>query len=89
MAEKRAKLFKNGHSQAVRLPKEFRFVGTEVRIRRSGDGVLLEPIGPQIGPKDLEQVRKVIQTLGPLEPEFATVVNEAMRKLEGGRGGSD
>lgn len=47
MAEKRAKLFMNGRSQAVRLPKEFRFEGTEVRIRKSGNGVLLEPVGGQ------------------------------------------
>lgn len=38
-----AKLFRNGRSQAVRLPKEFRFQGTEVRIKRVGDGVLLKP----------------------------------------------
>jgi antitoxin VapB len=38
-----AKLFKNGRSQAVRLPKEFRFEGKEVRISRLGKGVLLEP----------------------------------------------
>ena len=40
-----AKLFKHGRSQAVRLPKEFRMPGTEVRVRRVGRGVLLEPIG--------------------------------------------
>jgi antitoxin VapB len=34
-AVKTAKLFKNGRSQAVRLPKEFRFEGTEVAIRRN------------------------------------------------------
>jgi antitoxin VapB len=39
-----AKLFKHGRSQAVRLPKEFRMPGTEVRVRRIGRGVLLEPI---------------------------------------------
>ena len=39
-----AKLFKTGRSQAVRLPKEFRFEGKEVRIRRIGNGVLLEPM---------------------------------------------
>jgi len=39
-----AKLFKHGGSQAVRLPKEFRFPGTEVRVRRLGRGVLLEPV---------------------------------------------
>ncbi len=45
MAETRtAKLFTHGRSQAVRLPKEFRFPGKEVRVRRVGHGVLLEPI---------------------------------------------
>ena len=39
-----AKLFKNGSSQAVRLPREFRFEGDKVRIRRVARGVLLEPI---------------------------------------------
>lgn len=39
-----AKLFWNGRSQAVRLPKEFRFAGDRVRVRRVGKGVLLEPV---------------------------------------------
>lgn len=39
-----AKLFWSGRSQAVRLPKRFRMEGTEVRIRRQGRGVILEPI---------------------------------------------
>jgi antitoxin VapB len=39
-----AKLFKNGNSQAVRLPKTFRFPGTAVLIKRYGAGVLLLPI---------------------------------------------
>ena len=38
-----AKIFWSGRSQAVRLPKEFRFEGTEVRIRQDGDRVILEP----------------------------------------------
>ena len=45
---KLAKLFLNGRSQAVRLPLEFRFSGTEVRISRQGRGVLLEPIAPSV-----------------------------------------
>ncbi len=39
-----AKLFPNGRSQAVRLPREFRFEGDRVRIRRVAEGVLLEPL---------------------------------------------
>lgn len=38
-----AKLFKNGNSQAVRLPKEFRFEGDEVYIRKVGKKIILEP----------------------------------------------
>jgi antitoxin VapB len=44
-----AKLFWSGRSQAVRLPREFRMEGNEVRVRRFGFGVLLEPL--QIDPK--------------------------------------
>jgi antitoxin VapB len=41
---KRAKLFMHGGSQAVRLPKEFRFEGKEVVIRKQGDTVILQPV---------------------------------------------
>jgi antitoxin VapB len=50
-----AKLFKNGRSQAVRLPKEFRFEGTEVAIRRNpatGEVILAPaptPVEPSMG----------------------------------------
>ena len=36
-----AKLFRNGASQAVRLPREFRFKGDEVCVKRIGSAVLL------------------------------------------------
>lgn len=38
-----AKLFPNGNSQAVRLPKEYRFEGEQVYIRRMGEAVVLLP----------------------------------------------
>jgi antitoxin VapB len=40
---KTAKLFRNGRSQGVRLPREFRFEGDHVLIKRQGEGVLLLP----------------------------------------------
>ena len=52
-----AKLFKSGRSQAVRLPREFRFEGKEVRIRRFGMGVLLEP--KEI---DMDEWRRVLDS---------------------------
>jgi len=39
-----AKLFQNGSSQAVRLPREFRIPGNEVKIFKKGNQVILEPI---------------------------------------------
>ena len=48
--EKRAKLFKNGRSQAVRLPKEFRFEGDEVKVSKVGKKVILEPIDKETWP---------------------------------------
>jgi virulence-associated protein VagC len=42
--EKRAKVFWTGRSQAVRLPKEFRFDEEEVAVYRDGDRVILEPL---------------------------------------------
>lgn len=38
-----AKLFRNGQSQAVRLPKEFRFSGDKVFIKKIGEAVVLIP----------------------------------------------
>ena len=38
-----AKLFMNGRSQAVRLPREFRFDGDEVYIQKKGNAIVLTP----------------------------------------------
>ena len=41
-----AKVFKTGRSQAVRLPKAYRFATDEVTIERQGDAVILRPVLP-------------------------------------------
>lgn len=43
MKGKRAKVFWTGRSQAIRLPKEFRFESDTVLVRREGEAVILEP----------------------------------------------
>lgn len=44
-----AKIFKSGNSQAVRIPKEFRFDATEVQIFKRGDEVVLKPKPQNLG----------------------------------------
>lgn len=65
-----AKLFWNGRSQAVRLPKEFRFEGDRVRITRMGAGILLEPV-PETKKETVEEWFARIDALkgDPLFPE--------------------
>ncbi|MFO7803795.1 MAG: type II toxin-antitoxin system VapB family antitoxin [Desulfovermiculus sp.] len=40
----KAKLFQNGNSQAIRLPKEFRMPGNEVKIYKKGKQIIIEPL---------------------------------------------
>ena len=56
-----AKIFMHGRSQAVRLPKEFRLPGKEVRVRKIGNSVLLEPIEKKF---DVKAWRARLRALG-------------------------
>jgi len=57
-----AKLFMHGRSQAVRLRKEFRFEGTEVRVSKIGDKVILEPMKKP--PFDVKAWRAKLDAMG-------------------------
>jgi antitoxin VapB len=63
-----AKVFWSGRSQAVRLPKDFRFDTDQVRIRRHGRSVILEPIA-----QDWAWLEEVI---GPVDEVFEQAVGE-------------
>lgn len=63
-----AKLFWSGRSQAVRLPKNFRFRSDTVRIRRRGNAVILEPIAD-----DWEWLDSLA---GKLDDDFVNAVRE-------------
>ena len=64
----KAKLFWSGRSQAVRLPKEYRFPGAEVRIRRHGPAVVLEPLADDWSWLD--------EIAGKLDDDFVEAANE-------------
>ena len=66
-----AKVFTTGRSQAVRLPKAFRFATSEVTIERQGDAVILRP---KVQTKDewwdeMEQILAGFQGMEPIERE--------------------
>jgi antitoxin VapB len=61
-AKDTAKIFMHGRSQAVRLPKEYRFEGGEVRVSKVGDKVILEPLNPP--PFDAEKFWASLDAMG-------------------------
>ena len=63
-----AKVFWSGRSQAVRLPKAFRFDTDVVRIRRHGQAVILEPIAPDWAWLDA--------LIGPVDDDFARAATD-------------
>lgn len=73
MMEK-ARLFWSGRSQAVRLPKEYRFRGEEVRIRRHGSAVILEPVAD-----DWSWLDAIV---GKLDEDFVQAVDEQPKQQE-------
>jgi antitoxin VapB len=79
--ERRAKLFMNGRSQAVRLPREFRFEGKEVVVRRVGKGVLLEAVPAPASGGD--KVRAALKLMGAVNPEFAAMMERTAVKVDG------
>lgn len=69
-----AKVFWSGRSQAVRLPKEYRFDTDEVRIRRHGRAVILEPIA-----QDWAWLDAVV---GPVDEDFERATREQPAEQE-------
>jgi antitoxin VapB len=61
---KKASLFMNGRSQAVRLPKEFRFEGTHVYARKDGNRVILSPVD--------DRIERLIALMGSI-PDFPDI----------------
>jgi len=71
-----AKLFQNGRSQAVRLPKEFRFQGAQVFIQKIGNAVVLLP---EAAPWEV-----LFESLGEFSDDFLVERNQpAVQEREG------
>jgi virulence-associated protein VagC len=68
-----ARLFKNGRSQAVRLPKEFRFSGDEVFVRREGEAIILEPIKRKAWPRGYWERLREMRPQADVQPMDITL----------------
>jgi antitoxin VapB len=66
MSARRVKLFVNGRSQAVRIPKEFELPGDTAVMRKEGDRLIIEAAPPT-------SLLALLETLEPIADEFAEI----------------
>jgi antitoxin VapB len=64
--ERHVKLFRNGRSQAVRIPREFELPGKDAVMRKEGDRLIIEP-----APK--KSLLALLATMRPLDEEFPKI----------------
>jgi antitoxin VapB len=64
------KLFTNGRSQAVRIPREFELPGDTALLRKDGDRLIIEPAPPQ-------SLLALLAQLEPIEDEFPVIDDPA------------
>ena len=64
-----AKIFQHGGSQAIRIPKAFRFEGSEVSIERHGDEIILKPI-PATNFANFEEIAAYLASKHPAPVDF-------------------
>jgi antitoxin VapB len=67
IVERRARLFRNGRNQAVRIPREFELPGNEAIIRKDGDRLIVEPVKKPNG------LAELLASWEPLEEEFPEI----------------
>lgn len=75
MRERRAKLFKNGRNQAVRIPREFELPGKDAIIRKEGERLIIEPVQPK-------SLLAVLATLPPLDEDFPPIADVPPEPVE-------
>jgi antitoxin VapB len=74
-SERRVRLFRNGRSQAVRIPREFELPGKDAVIRKEGEKLIVEPITPR-------SLLDVLASLSPLDEDFPDIHDAAPRPVE-------
>jgi len=65
-SERNVRLFRNGRNQAIRIPREFELPGTEARLRKEGDALIITPIKER-------SLLSTLKALRPIEEDFPRI----------------
>lgn len=75
MSVRTVKLFTNGRSQAVRIPREFELPGDTATMRKEGERLIIEP-------SPAKSLLALLRTLEPIEDEFPEINDPAPEPIE-------
>jgi antitoxin VapB len=73
--ERHVRLFRYGHNQAVRIPREFEFPGEDAVMRKQGEELIIEPTPPR-------SLLALLATLKPLEEDFQPIPDHAPNPVD-------
>lgn len=74
-AERHVRLFRNGRSQAVRIPRDFQLPGQEAIIRKEGDRLIIEPAKPR-------SLLALLATLDPIDEDIDPIDDPAPEPVD-------
>lgn len=74
-AERHVRLFRNGRSQAVRIPRDFQLPGEDAIIRKEGDRLIIEPARPR-------SLLALLATLDPIDEDIDPIDNPAPEPVD-------
>jgi antitoxin VapB len=70
--ERHVRLFRNGRNQALRIPREFELEGNEAIIRKDGNRLIVEPVGPK------NRLIELLKTLKSINQPFPHIDDPAV-----------
>ena len=65
-SERNARLFRNGRNQAIRIPREFELPGTQARLRKEGEALIITPVKER-------SLLSTLRALRPIDEEFPRI----------------
>ena len=74
-AERHVKLFKNGRSQAVRIPREFELPGEDAVMRKENGKLIIEPAAPR-------SLLALLATMSPFDEDLPAIEDPAPEPVD-------
>ncbi len=74
-SERNARLFRNGRNQAIRIPREFELPGTQARLRKEGEALIITPVKER-------SLLSTLKALRPIDEDFPHIEELSAERVD-------